>query len=139
VVASDQSRFIEVFIRRGLVADGGGAFLLSRMLGMHQAKELLFLGDDLPAVDAHRLGLVNRLVPHDEVVPAARQLAERLASSPTVAIGVMKALVNNAYSQDRDASLRDEAMGCEMNSRSADFAEGLRAFVDRRDPKWTGL
>ena len=69
VVASDQSRFIEVFIRRGLVADGGGAFLLSRMLGMHQAKELLFLGDDLPAVDAHRLGLVNRLVPHDEVVP----------------------------------------------------------------------
>ena len=56
-----------------------------------------------------------------------------------MAIGVMKALVNNAYSQDRDASLRDEATGCEMNSRSADFAEGLRAFVDRRDPKWTGL
>jgi 2-(1,2-epoxy-1,2-dihydrophenyl)acetyl-CoA isomerase len=138
IVCSEQARFIELFIRRGLVADAGGTYLLSRTLGPHQVKELLFLGDDLPAAEAYRLGLVNRLVPHDQVLPAARQLAERLAASPTIAIGVMKGLANNVYGQTRDAAFRDEANACEVNSRSDDFGEGTRAYVERRDPLWRG-
>jgi 2-(1,2-epoxy-1,2-dihydrophenyl)acetyl-CoA isomerase len=138
VVCSEQARFIELFVRRGLVADAGGAHLLSRTLGPHQIKELLFFGDDLPATEAHRLGLVNRLVPHDEVQATARALAERLAAAPTVSIGAMKGLVNNAYGQSREAAMRDEANACELNSRSEDFAEGLRAFAERREPVWRG-
>jgi 2-(1,2-epoxy-1,2-dihydrophenyl)acetyl-CoA isomerase len=138
IVCSEEARFIELFIRRGLVADAGGTYLLSRTLGPHQVKELLFLGDDLSAADAHRLGLVNRLVPHAEVRSAALALAERLAASPTIAIGVMKGLANNVYGQTRDAAFRDEANACEVNSRSEDFAEGTRAYVERRDPVWRG-
>jgi 2-(1,2-epoxy-1,2-dihydrophenyl)acetyl-CoA isomerase len=138
IVCSEEARFIELFVRRGLVADAGGAFLLARTLGPHQIKELLFLGDDLSAADAHRLGLVNRLVAHAEVQDAARALAERLAAAPTVAIGAMKALVNNVFGQSRESALRDEANACELNSRSEDFAEGLRAFAERRDPVWRG-
>ena len=138
IVCSEQARFFELFVRRGLVADAGGAHLLARTLGPQQFKELLFLGDDLAAADAHRLGLVNRLVPHDEVLPAARALAERLAAAPTVAIGAMKGLVNHAFGQSREAAFRDEANACELNSRSNDFAEGLRAFYERRDPVWRG-
>lgn len=138
VIASEDAVFIEIFIRRGLVMDGAGAYLLSRLVGVHTAKELAFLGDELPATEAHRLGMVNRVVPHDEVRQQASDLAERLATMPTVAIGHMKRLLNTAYAQERDAALRDEAIACEINSRSEDFGEGLQAFIDRREPRWRG-
>ena len=67
VVAAEGARFIEVFVRRGLVPDGGGAYLLPRLVGLQKAKELMFFGDDLAAADAERLGLVNRVVPADEL------------------------------------------------------------------------
>jgi len=138
VVASEDAVFIEIFIRRGLVMDGAGAFLLSRLVGLHVAKELVFLGDELAAGDAARLGLVNHVVPHDEVLGVAGGLAERLATMATVPIGLMKRLLNAAYDQDRSSALRDEALACEVNSRSRDFDEGLRAFAERRPPVWTG-
>jgi 2-(1,2-epoxy-1,2-dihydrophenyl)acetyl-CoA isomerase len=138
VVAADDARFIELFVRRGLVPDGAGAYLLTRLIGAHQAKELLFFGDDLPAVEAARLGLVNRLVPRAEVRDFAGAWAERLATGPTVAIGLAKGLVNRALDHGRTSALRDEAMAVEINSRSADFDEGLSAFVNRRPVSFTG-
>ena len=138
VVAADDTRFIELFVRRGLVPDGAGAYLLTRLIGAHQAKELLFFGDDLPATEAARLGLVNRLVPRAEVRDFAGAWAERLATGPSVAIGLAKGLINRALDQGRTAALRDEAMAVELNSRSADFDEGLSAFVNRRPVSFTG-
>src|SRR5699024_7514811 len=82
VVAADSARFIEVFVRRALVPDGGGAYLLPRLIGLQRAKELLFLGDDVSAADAKDLGLVNRVVAADEVAVEAGALAERLAAGP---------------------------------------------------------
>ena len=90
VVAAEGVRFIEVFVRRGLVPDGGGAYLLPRIVGLHKAKELIFFGDDLDAADAERLGIVNKVVPGDELEAAAREWAERLAAGPTKAIGLSK-------------------------------------------------
>src|SRR5207245_130608 len=77
VVAADDARFIEVFVRCGIALDAGGAFLLPRFVGLHKAKELVFFGDDLPAADAERLGLVNRAVPAGELETTAREWAER--------------------------------------------------------------
>src|SRR6202011_5998802 len=88
VVAADGARFIEVFVRRGIVPDGGGAYLLPRLTGLQKAKELVFFGDDLPASDALALGLVNRVVAPAELHDTAKEMAERLAAGPTVAIGL---------------------------------------------------
>jgi 2-(1,2-epoxy-1,2-dihydrophenyl)acetyl-CoA isomerase len=138
VLAADSARFIEVFARRGLVVDGGGAYLLARLVGPQRAKELIFFGDDLHAPDAHRMGLVNRVVPAGELRAAAREWAARLAAGPTVAIGLGKRLVNRSLDGDRATALAEEAMAAEINMTSADGREGLRAFAERRRPEFRG-
>jgi 2-(1,2-epoxy-1,2-dihydrophenyl)acetyl-CoA isomerase len=118
--------------------DGGGAYLLARLVGPRIAKELVFFGDDLPAADAQRLGLVNRVVPQDRLAEAVDEWAERLAAGPTVALGLGKRLINTAMESDRAAAFAQEAMAVEINMSSADGQEGLRAFVERRTPDFRG-
>ncbi|HTA08865.1 MAG TPA: enoyl-CoA hydratase-related protein [Streptosporangiaceae bacterium] len=138
VVAADDASFIEVFARRGLVADGGGAYLLSRLIGPHKTKELMFFADPLPATEAAAIGLINRAVPRAQLDEVVTEWADRLASGPTVAYGLVKSLVNRSLDQDRGTAFREEALAIEVNSRSADFTEGLRAFIDRRPVSFTG-
>ena len=138
VVAADTAKFVEVFVRRGLVVDGGGAYLLSRLVGPRIAKELIFFGDDLSAADAQRLGLVNRVVPADALAETAAGWAKRLASGPTVALGLGKRLVNFAMETDRATAFAQEAMAAEINMSTADGQEGLRAFLERRAPVFRG-
>src|SRR5579862_1424458 len=90
IIASADARFIEVFVRRGIAVDGGGAYLLPRLIGLAKAKELVFFGDDLGAEDACRIGLINKVVPADGLLAAVREWAERLAAGPTFAIGISK-------------------------------------------------
>ncbi|MFJ2824373.1 enoyl-CoA hydratase/isomerase family protein [Streptomyces toxytricini] len=138
VVAAESARFVEVFVRRGLVPDGGGAYLLPRLVGPQRAKELMFFGDAVPAADAARLGLVNRVVPDGEVERCAREWAERLAQGPTRAIALAKQLVNASLDGDRAAALAAEAAAQEINMATADAAEGVAGFVERRTPKFLG-
>jgi 2-(1,2-epoxy-1,2-dihydrophenyl)acetyl-CoA isomerase len=138
VLAAESAKFIEVFVRRGLVVDGGGAYLLARLIGPQRAKELIFFGDDLPAAEAYRMGLVNRVVPACELRATAVDWATRLAAGPTVALGLGKRLVNRSLDGDRSASLAEEAMAAEINMTSADGQEGVRAFVERRKPVFRG-
>lgn len=138
VVAADSARFIEVFVRRGLVPDGGGAWLLPRLVGTHKAKELLMLGDDLSAADALALGLVNQVVPADELATAVDLLAGRLAKGPTRALALTKALVNRAVESDRSSAFAEEADFQELNMSTRDANEGVAAFVERRDPTYRG-
>lgn len=138
VLAAESVRFIEVFARRGLVVDGGGAYLLARLVGPQRAKELIFFGDDLPAAEAHRIGLVNRVVPAAELHETAGAWAARLAAGPTVALGLGKRLVNRALDGDRATALAEEAMAVEINMTSEDGAEGLLAFAERRAPRFRG-
>ncbi|MFJ3655145.1 enoyl-CoA hydratase/isomerase family protein [Streptomyces nigra] len=138
VLAAESARFIEVFVRRGLVPDGGGAYLLPRLVGPHRAKELMFLGDALGAADAERLGLVNRVVPDAELEDAALGWAVRLAVGPTRALALTKQLVNASWDSDRAGAFAAEAAAQEINLTTEDAAEGLAAFVERRNPGFRG-
>ena len=138
IVAADTARFIEVFVRRGITPDGGGAYLLPRLIGLAKAKELVFLGDDLTATDAERIGLINKVVPAAELDKAVDEWARRLASGPTKAISLSKWLLNRSLDSDRAGALDDEAWAQELASRTDDFAEGLHAFIDRRDAHFKG-
>ncbi|MET9884994.1 enoyl-CoA hydratase-related protein [Streptomyces sp. NPDC006430] len=138
VVAAESARFIEVFVRRGLVPDGGGAYLLPRLVGPQKAKELMFFGDALAAVEAERLGLVNKVVPDEELTAVAREWAQRLAEGPTRALALTKQLVNASLDGDLAAALAAEATAQEINMTTADANEGVASFVERRSPKYTG-
>jgi 2-(1,2-epoxy-1,2-dihydrophenyl)acetyl-CoA isomerase len=138
VIAADTARLIQVFVRRGLVPDGGVAYLLPRLVGMHKAKELVFFGDDLSAADAAALGIVNKVVPAAELQDTAREWATRLASGPTKAIGWSKQLLQLASEVPRAQLLETEAMLVEMNTHTEDSAEGVASFMERRSPEWKG-
>lgn len=138
VLAAESAKFVEVFVRRGLVPDGGGAYLLPRLIGPQRAKELMFFGDSLRAADAERLGLVNRVVPDGELTTTARAWAERLAEGPTRSIALTKQLVNASLESDRATAFAAEAMAQEINMTTHDANEGVAGFVERRSPKFRG-
>ncbi|WP_431980143.1 enoyl-CoA hydratase/isomerase family protein [Streptomyces qinglanensis] len=138
VLAAEEASFVEVFVRRGLVPDGGGAYLLAGLVGPRRAKELMFFGDALPAAEAERLGLVNRVVPAAALEQTAREWAERLAAGPTRALALTKRLVDAAQHADRSAAFSAEAWAQEINMTTRDAREGVAAFVERRDPAFEG-
>lgn len=138
VLMAESARFIEVFVRRGIVPDAGGAYLLPRVVGLHKAKEIMFYGDDIAAREAERLGIANKVVPAEDLPEVAEQWALRLAHGPTKAIGMMKSLLNRSLDSDRVTALRDEAWGQEAVNATADASEGMRSFVERREPEFNG-
>ena len=137
VIAAESASFVEVFVRRGLVPDGGGAYLLPRLIGLQKTKELMFFGDKLPAADAMAIGLANKVVPDDELVAVAGEWAARLAAGPR-SIVATKWLINRSLDSDRATSFHDEAMAQDLNMTTADAQEGVASFVERRDPEYHG-
>jgi 2-(1,2-epoxy-1,2-dihydrophenyl)acetyl-CoA isomerase len=138
VIAADTAKFIEVFVRRGIAPDAGGAWLLPRIVGLHKAKELIFFGEDLSAADALELGIDNKLVPYDDLQEATAAWATKLAAGPTKAIGLSKALVNRSFETDRAAAFAEEAMVQELIMTTEDANEGVAAFRERRDVAFKG-
>ncbi|MFC9728945.1 enoyl-CoA hydratase/isomerase family protein [Streptomyces roseolus] len=138
VLAAESARFVEVFVRRGLVPDGGGAYLLPRLVGPRRAKELMFFGDALPAAEARAMGLVNRVVPPDDLAETAREWAERLAQGPTRALSLTKQLVNASLDADRAVAFAAEATAQELNMTTRDAQEGVTSFVERREARYEG-
>ena len=138
VIAAEGVRFIEVFVRRGLVPDAGGVYLLPRLIGPQKAKELMFFGDDVSAADAAAMGLINRVVPPDELMPAAQAWAERLAAQPTKSLTMSKLLVNRSLETGRQTMFEMEAWAQEVLMAGEDADEGVNAFKERRDPNWKG-
>jgi 2-(1,2-epoxy-1,2-dihydrophenyl)acetyl-CoA isomerase len=138
VIMAEEAKFIEVFIRRGIAPDAGGAWILTRLVGIQKAKELFFFGDDVPAAEAYRMGLVNKLVPRSALQAAVEEWAGRLATAPTKAIGVAKWLTNRALDVDRATSFLEEALGQEIVTNTLDSDEGIASFVERRPPHFKG-
>ncbi|MFJ6657704.1 enoyl-CoA hydratase/isomerase family protein [Streptomyces sp. NPDC091377] len=138
VLAAESARFIEVFVRRGLVPDAGGAYLLPRLVGPQRAKELMFFGDALSAPDAERLGLVNRVVPDADLTSTAHAWADRLAAGPTRALALTKQLVNASLDSDRATAFAAEATAQEINMTTRDAREGLASFMERRSTVFEG-
>lgn len=138
VVASDRAKFGELFNKIGLVPDGGGTWLLSRLVGLARAKELIFTGDVFDAAEAARIGLVNRVVPVADLGRVTRELAERIAAGPPAVQRLAKHMVNRAATSDLAAALDLEAYSQGLAIASDDHQEGLAAFFDKRPPKFTG-
>ncbi len=138
VIAADHARIIQVFVRRGLIPDGGGTYLLPRLVGLQKAKELVFFGDDLAAADAERIGLVNKVVPGAELIATATEWAGRLAHGPTRTIGFAKRLLNRSLDTDRATMFEEEAIFVEMVTSTADCTEGRASFMERRPTEFKG-
>jgi 2-(1,2-epoxy-1,2-dihydrophenyl)acetyl-CoA isomerase len=138
VVAVEDAGFIEVFVRRGILPDGAGAYLLPRIIGMQRAKELVFLGERLSAGDAFTLGMVNRVVPAADLESTVGELAARLAQGPTVALGLAKRLLNRSLDVDRASAFFEEAMAQELVTTTEDATEGIASFVERRPTEFKG-
>ena len=137
-VASTEARFSEIFARRGLSTDFGGAWLLPRLVGLHRAKELALLAEVLPASEAERLGLVNRVVPPEELDALVAEWAARLAAGPPIALAQTKRMLNRSVESSWEAMLDAESTAQTVNFGTQDTAEAMRAFFDKRDPTFEG-
>ena len=137
-VATEDARFWEPFLQRGFTPDSGATWLLPRLVGMARAKELLLLGRKLSGAEAADWGLIHRAVPDAELDRTVDELIGRLATGPTVAIGLTKRLLQRATDSSLVDGLEAEANGLELSSRASDFREGLAAFRDGRPPEFTG-
>ena len=138
VYASEEARFIQAFVRIGLVPDSGYTRTLVRTLGRHRAAQLIFTGEPLSAVEAHAAGLVNVVVAGDDLAATVAEAARRLATGPTRAIGYAKRLINHAEDASLDESLEAEAAIQSLAGRTDDHAEGLAAFGEKREPGFVG-
>jgi 2-(1,2-epoxy-1,2-dihydrophenyl)acetyl-CoA isomerase len=137
-VMADSARIIEAFVRRGIMPDAGGAYLLPRLVGIHRAKELLLLGEDCSAAEADRIGLVNRVVPRAELDQTVEELAAKFVALPTRALSLTKRLVNRSLETSRTQNFDDEAHFQELVVATADSKEGLAAFAEKRSPEFKG-
>ena len=136
-VASEDAKFIQSFVRVGLAPDSGGSFILPRLVGVSKAMELLLLGDTVDAKEAQRIGLVARVFPAGEFAASARAVAEQVARAPR-GIGLIKRAVSHANFPNLENDLEYEAHLQEIAGRSADYDEGVKAFLEKRTPVFTG-
>jgi 2-(1,2-epoxy-1,2-dihydrophenyl)acetyl-CoA isomerase len=138
VIAADTAVLWEPFAARGMTPDGGASWLLPRAVGPLRARQLLLLGRRLSGAEAAEWGIAAECVADDKVPGRARELAGTLAAGPTVALGLTKWLVNTGYERTLKDQLTQESLAMELSSRSPDFREGLAAFIEKRDPRFTG-
>jgi 2-(1,2-epoxy-1,2-dihydrophenyl)acetyl-CoA isomerase len=138
VVASETAKFSQIYRRVGLVPDGGASWFLARMLGMPRAKELVFSGRIVPAQEALSLGLVNYVVPDNELMTKADELAKDYAEAPTFALGMAKKLMHMAAGPSLEDFLEWEAMVQPQMNQTADHEEGVAAFKEKRKPIFHG-
>jgi 2-(1,2-epoxy-1,2-dihydrophenyl)acetyl-CoA isomerase len=136
-IASEEAKFIQAFVRVGLAPDSGGSYILPRLVGFSKAMELLLLGEPVDAQEARRIGLVAKVVPAADFTHAATELAQRLARSPR-GIGLIKRAVNRSMLAELESQLEYEAYLQEIAGRSTDYDEGVRAFLEKRTPVFTG-
>ncbi|HWZ42795.1 MAG TPA: enoyl-CoA hydratase [Candidatus Saccharimonadales bacterium] len=137
-ISSDQAKFGTAYAKVGFGGDFGTTWLLTRYVGAPKAKELLFLADALDAAEAHRLGLVNRVVPHGQLESETMAVAARIAHGPLTSYRYMKANINLATNTDFRTLLDREAETHLRCGQTHDHKEGVRAFLEKRAPKFTG-
>lgn len=137
-VASEKARFGELFVLRGLCTDVAGIGRLAQLVGREAAAELLFTGDIIDAASAHRMGLVSRVVPHDELLPRAMELAAHIASRPPLAVAKIKEGLRLALDPDWVSLGRWVSTSLTELFRTEDHREGVRSFLEKRPPNYIG-
>jgi 2-(1,2-epoxy-1,2-dihydrophenyl)acetyl-CoA isomerase len=136
VIAADNAYFNLAYTLIGASPDGGSTFALPRIVGAKKAMEIALLGERFDAATAERLGLVNRVVPLASLDQETTKLAARLAAGPTAVYGRTKALLNGSLDASLESQLQREAEAFAQSASEPDFAEGIRAFVEKRKPQW---
>jgi len=138
-IASERARFATLFSRRGLIAEHGVAWLLPRLVGLANACDLLFSGRMIDAHEALRFGLVNRVVPHEELLPETRRIARELGEqcSPR-SLRIMKRQIYSSLFQDLAAAIEEADREMIASFASEDFREGISAYLEKRPPRFTG-
>ena len=138
VIVHEKTRFIWSFAKWGLVVDAGGAYLLPRLVGLPRAKAMVLLGEGAVGQEAVDLGLAYRCVASSDLTNEAKALAARLAAGPTRSLGLSKSLLNASFETDLAHCLDQEGAYQSLAATSVDLAEGMAAFKEKRDPKFTG-
>jgi 2-(1,2-epoxy-1,2-dihydrophenyl)acetyl-CoA isomerase len=138
-IASDKARFSMVFVKRGIVPDSGGSFTLPRIVGFPRACELILTGDTIDAAEADRIGLVSRVVPHDNLMAAAKELAGKIAKNPPLAVAMAKADLYHAMTvTDIIEQMKREEASQDKLLDTEDFMEAATAFLEKREPRFKG-
>jgi len=137
-IPAERAKLAEAFISMGLVPDGGGTFLLPRLVGLAKAAEMIFTGAPIGAAEAERIGLINRVVPTDDLSKEIESLADKLAKSPSLALGLAKQALWKNLQGTLESSLEVEAQSQEACLASQDHREAVRAFLEKREPIFHG-
>ncbi|KGX91297.1 enoyl-CoA hydratase [Pontibacillus halophilus JSM 076056 = DSM 19796] len=138
ILCAEDSQFVLSFSQVGLISDGGGTYFLTKLLGPYRTKELLFSAEPIKASRALELGIVTKTVPLEELETAVQSYAERLATGPVQAFGMMKKVVHAADTQDLATILEQERISQTLMVSTEDHQEGIAAFAEKRKPQFTG-
>ena len=136
-IASDQARFSTVFIKRALAPDCGLSWFLPRLVGPERASEMFFTGRMVDAAEAKELGIVSKVVPHEELMDAAMGLARTIANSPPSAMVFTRRAIHNALTATLEQHLEYEWVNQKACLRAPEFQEGVKAFLEKREPDWS--
>jgi enoyl-CoA hydratase len=138
IIASEKAKFGQTEINIGIIPGGGGTQRLQRLIGVCRAKELIYTGDIIRADEADRIGLVNRVVTMDELMPAAKELAKKIATKSAAALKLAKTAINRGMQTNLESGLKYEYELYSMSLSLEDKAEGVNAFLEKRAPKFVG-
>ena len=138
-IASERARFGMLQVRRGLIPDGGGTYLLPRLVGLGKALELALTGDQIDAAEAEKIGLVSKVVPHEQLMEAAKETANRISRNAPLAVGMTKAaMYRGMHEHDLAAHMDHEVYIMNILFGTEDFQEGMRSLWEKRDPEFKG-
>ena len=137
-IASEEARFAAVWVKRALMPDLGISYTLPRAVGLSKACEMIFSGDIIDATEAERIGLVSKVVPHEQLLSTTMELAKRIAKGPPMAIRYAKEVMYKAQDMDMETTVKLEAVNFGKCLRSEDAAEGVRSFLEKREPDFKG-
>lgn len=138
VTASVKASFIQAFSKIGVVPDSGGTFFLPRLVGLSKASSLMMLADKLSAEDAEKIGMIYKVLPHDSLFDETYKITKYLAGQPTKALGYIKRLLNKSFENSLEEQLKMEGELQSLAGRTFDYVEGVKAFQEKRNPKFKG-
>ena len=136
-IAAESARWGEVFVLRGIVSDtGAGTWLLPRIVGLSKALELVCSGEIIDAAKMLRVGLVDRVVPNEELLPAAREMAKKFLAGSPLAVQMSKQLIYRGLERTALERLSDNRIAMDLIANTEDHTEGTRSFLEKRAPQW---